>query len=442
MDEFDALLKQYETPAADGDKKEDKPDILVIDDDASMRSGIKSALTHKYAVTTADNGQEGIDLLNKAFHCVILDVKMQGMNGFETYPKLKEKCPAIPIVFFTAFQSEHDLQEIINQYKPEGYVEKGKDISFLEHLIENAIAKYHLILENEEYKKDLEKKVEVRTLELQRNLEKTKELQNQLIESEKRAAVYYLVAGVRHEMNTHIQTIQTNLQTMQYETLDYAKQMIEIAEKLFVSIQDEDFLKAQEIVTSDLDDLFEDISDLNDTLPNKIDSQLQNAIRAVKIMKEIINQLKEVSENEEYEMRIENIKAIIEETITYIDAKVKEKLPNYKWKIQSSRENLTLECNKFKLMQALTAQIMNSVDAMMLKGYDNDQRPEIIFGVSETGGNISIVTQDNGIGIKKEYLKDVFNPFFSRKGRGQSGTGLGLSQVSAIISRQSRLAST
>ena len=177
MDEFDDLLKKFETPNESGEQSEiDKPDVLVIDDDESMRRGLKSALTHKYTITTAESGRQGIEAINKAFHCVILDVKMQDMNGFETYPKLKEKCPEVPIVFFTAFQSEHDLQEIINRFKPEGYVEKGRDISFLEHLIENAIKKYHLILENEEYKKDLEKKVEARTEQYKKEKEKSDSL--------------------------------------------------------------------------------------------------------------------------------------------------------------------------------------------------------------------------------------------------------------------------
>lgn len=167
MDEFDSLLQKFETSDTKATfKSKDKPDILVIDDDESIRRGLKNALTHKYAITTASSVKQGLEELNKAFHCVILDVKMQDISGFEAYPRLKEKCPEVPIVFFTAFQSEHDLQEIINKYKPEGYVEKGKDITFLEHLIENAIKRYRLILENEEYKKDLEKKVIERTQEL------------------------------------------------------------------------------------------------------------------------------------------------------------------------------------------------------------------------------------------------------------------------------------
>jgi adenylate cyclase len=102
----------------------------------------------------------------------VLDVKMKKMDGFETFPKLKEKCPDVLIIFYTAFQSEHDLREVINKFKPAGYVEKGRDINFLEHLIENAVKKYKLVLENKNYQKNLEQLVEERTLALQKEKEK------------------------------------------------------------------------------------------------------------------------------------------------------------------------------------------------------------------------------------------------------------------------------
>jgi adenylate cyclase len=102
----------------------------------------------------------------------VLDVKMKKMDGFETFPKLKEKCPDVLIIFYTAFQSEHDLREVINKFKPAGYVEKGRDINFLEHLIENAVKKYRLILENKKYQNNLEQLVEERTIALQKEKEK------------------------------------------------------------------------------------------------------------------------------------------------------------------------------------------------------------------------------------------------------------------------------
>ena len=131
MEEFDELLSKFEEPKEEVSVEEEKPLILFIDDDESMRRGLSRALAHKYEVLTAESGTKGVEVLSKDVQCVILDVKMKELNGFSTYPKLKTKCPDVPIIFYTAFQSEHDLQEVINKYKPEGYVEKGRDINFL-----------------------------------------------------------------------------------------------------------------------------------------------------------------------------------------------------------------------------------------------------------------------------------------------------------------------
>jgi signal transduction histidine kinase len=169
MDDLEALLSEYDLPTSKAVEVE-KPKILVIDDDESIRRGMHRALAHKYDVLAAESGNQGVEVLSKDVCSVILDVKMKELNGFSTYPKLKSKCPDVPIIFYTAFQSEHDLVEVINKYKPEGYVEKGRDLSFLENLIENSVKKYRLVLENEEYKRDLQ-----RSYEELRLLDKAKE---------------------------------------------------------------------------------------------------------------------------------------------------------------------------------------------------------------------------------------------------------------------------
>jgi len=166
MSEFNEFIRLFESSKEDTIQDDAKTPIILIDDDESIRRGFIRALSHKYDVTTAESGRRGLEILSDEFHCIILDVKMRDLDGFSTYSMLKEKCPEIPIIFYTAFQSEHDLQEIINKYKPEGYIEKGRGISFLENLIENAIKKYKLVLENEAYKGGLEKKVENKTKEL------------------------------------------------------------------------------------------------------------------------------------------------------------------------------------------------------------------------------------------------------------------------------------
>ncbi|GAI83183.1 unnamed protein product [marine sediment metagenome] len=57
--------------------------ILVIDDDESMRIGCIQTLTEEgYRVQAAENGHKGLEMTNKeSFDVILLDLKMPGISG-------------------------------------------------------------------------------------------------------------------------------------------------------------------------------------------------------------------------------------------------------------------------------------------------------------------------------------------------------------------------
>ena len=67
--------------------------ILVADDQESMRFIISSLLQEKgHAVTTAEDGQQAFDLLQKEnFDLVVADVNMPQLNGLEFLKQVREK---------------------------------------------------------------------------------------------------------------------------------------------------------------------------------------------------------------------------------------------------------------------------------------------------------------------------------------------------------------
>jgi two-component system, NtrC family, sensor kinase len=444
MDEFNELLAKFEDHKNEEiDDQEQKPSILLIDDDDSIRRGLSRALSNKYKVLIAESGLKGVTLLSKEIHCVILDVKMRKLDGFSTYPKLKQKCPNVLIIFYTAFQTEHDLRDVINKYKPEGYIEKGRDITFLENLLENAVRKHQLILENEAYKKDLEKKVAERTVQYREERDKAQKLltdlkqtQALLVEAEKRGAVYHLVAGVRHELNTHVQTLFANLQSLKYTDIEFVKRILIETYEIIDAIEKSDYKKSK-FHCSNVFEISKEIDDEIEQgdISKNITESLESAMNASRVIQNIVNQLKDVSEHEDYEMREEKIDDIIEMTLKYLGPRIKERISNLTIVKEFLASPGILVCNKYKIIQALTAQIMNSLDALEIKEFVTGETPTLYFRVEKNANMLQITTGDNGVGISPENVSHVFTPFFSSKGLGQKGTGLGLSQVAAIVAK-------
>jgi FixJ family two-component response regulator len=82
--------------------------IAVIDDDASVRIGTENLLrSFCYSVQTFASAEEFLrsSLRNDA-SCVITDVQMPGMSGFELQTRLLAQGQRVPFIFITAFSEE------------------------------------------------------------------------------------------------------------------------------------------------------------------------------------------------------------------------------------------------------------------------------------------------------------------------------------------------
>ncbi|MBK6606535.1 MAG: response regulator, partial [Leptospiraceae bacterium] len=91
------------------------------------------------------------------FFAAILDIKMEGKNGFETFNEIKKKKFYIPIIFYSAYQDFKDPYEIINDYRPFGYVVKEGESKKLLDTLERLCRLFFQIKWNSSLVKELEK---------------------------------------------------------------------------------------------------------------------------------------------------------------------------------------------------------------------------------------------------------------------------------------------
>ena len=79
--------------------------ILVIDDEAVIREGLRQTLTLEgYQVESAANGRTGLEKLQKdSFSVVISDLKMPIMSGIEVLKTIQVLQPSVPVIIITGF---------------------------------------------------------------------------------------------------------------------------------------------------------------------------------------------------------------------------------------------------------------------------------------------------------------------------------------------------
>jgi CheY-like chemotaxis protein len=95
----------------------DRDPILIIDDNADLRSSLAALLElHDYSVVQAENGEEGLAKLHEGLSpcLILLDLHMPTMNGYEfrAEQQANSGLSEIPTVIVSAVNSPAELEGI------------------------------------------------------------------------------------------------------------------------------------------------------------------------------------------------------------------------------------------------------------------------------------------------------------------------------------------
>ncbi|MBD3824870.1 MAG: HAMP domain-containing histidine kinase, partial [Epsilonproteobacteria bacterium] len=240
----------------------------------------------------------------------------------------------------------------------------------------------------------LEHLVTQRTRELEENLERLKEAQTQLIESEKMASLGTLVAGVAHEINTPVGVALTGVTYLE----DELKNLKKIYED--ESISEEDFYAFLEH-------------------SNQINQSIQINIRRAA---ELVKSFKQVAIDQSSEEQREiDLKAYVEDIILSLKGRLKHTKHTIKIDIAP---NIKLKTYPGVISQILTNLIMNS----LIHGFKGVESGEITIAASLQNSRLRVVYKDNGVGMSQEVQKHIYEPFYTTN-RENGGSGLGMNIV-------------
>ena len=89
--------------------------ILVIDDQLGIRLLLDELFKKEgYKVQLASNGSEGLQYFEQfAPDCILLDMKMPGIDGITVLKKLNEKKSKTPVFLMTAYEEFEQTKEAL-----------------------------------------------------------------------------------------------------------------------------------------------------------------------------------------------------------------------------------------------------------------------------------------------------------------------------------------
>lgn len=137
IDEY--FQKLAELSKAEHPEKAFRPRVLVIDDDEDFCHACRHTFgAEGITVDTALNGVVGCRkaMQGEPYDLILLDLKMPGMNGIETFRRLrreweKSNCPGSPIVLCTGHARDSDMDEAMTLGGYFGFLVKPFDVAKL-----------------------------------------------------------------------------------------------------------------------------------------------------------------------------------------------------------------------------------------------------------------------------------------------------------------------
>jgi len=91
--------------------------ILIVDDDDQLRKSFSKLLTEEgYNVKSAASGEAGLQIIQKEIpDLVVLDMRLPGMNGLETFQAVHDIEPKLPVIIMTAYGTTETAIEATKQ---------------------------------------------------------------------------------------------------------------------------------------------------------------------------------------------------------------------------------------------------------------------------------------------------------------------------------------
>ena len=397
----------------------------ALDELESALFGATAApLAHPFELDSAYGGQEGLQQLcsamqhDRPYALAFVDMRMpQGWDGAQTIEELWKVDPDLQVVVCTAY-SDYSWEELLSRLKAHDrllILKKPFDNIEVQQMANTLATKWDMARRANLKTIHLEQLVEQRNQALQLEIDERKQLQSQLIQSEKLASLGQMAAGVAHEINNPVGFVSSNLGTLD----GYFKQlqrMLDAYQQAQEALPPGACIEQLNALRKDLD-----LDFLKEDIPILIRESKDGIARVTQIVKDLKN-FSRVDNDENWQWA--NLQHGIDSTLNIVASELKHKADV----IKHYQPLPDIECLASQINQVVMNLVINAAQAM------GSERGTITLSNGVEGDQVWLEVADNGCGIAPHSLQKIFDPFFTTKPVGE-GTGLGLSLSYGIVKK-------
>jgi PAS domain S-box-containing protein len=461
-----------------------QPTILIVDDEEDLLEICRLFFeeTYEYRVLTSNistNVEEIIEA--NPVQTVILDINLPERSGIEVLEGIREIEEKLPVIFISAYTSLETAVSAL-RYGAYDYLKKPFKLRRLGKLVERAMEKYRLELENEDLKIQLEKELEhakgfksfyksiissmtsgLITIDTDKKVTDLNDAAANLfntIPDEAKGKYLYdlwhveeiddtLNKALNGEVRNNKEVYMTDPKTDKQRCVGYTCSPLKNDRNEIIGaiINFKDITEVKEM-TDRLRrmDRLATLGQFTASLAHEIKNPLAGIHAAADLLLEITPS--DSRENKYLNLmneELERVNNLIQSMLNYSNPKPLNLRPIYIEDIIHNiidlnnellkRKNIDLKTDyahdkrvlvdRDQIKQIFLNLIINAIDAL-----DDGGKIRLKTRLNSDGDFLIISVSDNGLGISPEHQEKIFQPFFTKK---SNGFGLGLPTVERII---------
>jgi two-component system NtrC family sensor kinase len=268
--------------------------------------------------------------------------------------------------------------------------------------------------------------VKIGAVAIFQDLTEVKQLQSQVLQTEKMASIGQLAAGVAHEINNPMGFIHANL----FQMAEYLTDLRRVWDRV-------DDLH-REIEGADIEGVRRAGRELTD-LSNELDvsyllSDLGKAIResqeGSERIRHIVHDLRDFSHHDTGERVLADVNQCLDSTATIVWPMMRQIVV-----LEKEYDHLqAILCYPMQIKQVFMNLLVNAYQSIEACVGESGETGKIWLRTRQRHHGVVVEVSDTGIGIPETHIDRIFDPFFTTKKVG-SGTGLGLSTSFNIVKR-------